>query len=463
MNSPGHRANLLDPNSREVGLGFYRRDTDGRGYVTQAFGTDAAFPPVIIENEALNVAAPDVDLYIYDRAPGGGFAELGPATQMKVSNNPCFDGAAWEPYTAAKSWNLESGTGWRNVFVKTQDALGRTSAVSDTIYLGNNPPLNELNLGQASTRRDMVTLYNLDGGNLDQVQFGFSWAVDDTFGTFGLNWGNGERVNDPDALGGTAFRLRPGAGESYAWVWTTEFVKEMPLAAYVRLKVVDNSAGGEVARFSVSGGGTTYGPLSLRGIDFTAANQYQEFMLPFTFHNNPDEVFLIFNFWRSGNVDLYVDAVHIFTAPVPLTSPFELAVPGDNYRGQGVWVRYTDGAQFSTVEEGQVFPDGLTASPANLSFMADPTGQSTPPQQIQVADNGCMPIDWQVNESAPWLFAQRSGDSAQVWVDATGMALGAYAADITISAADQADIVIPVELMVVEQLFFGYQPLILKG
>ncbi len=53
MNSPGHRANLLDPNSREIGLGYYLRTSDGRGYVAQDFGSDAVYPPVIIENEAI--------------------------------------------------------------------------------------------------------------------------------------------------------------------------------------------------------------------------------------------------------------------------------------------------------------------------------------------------------------------------------------------------------------------------
>ena len=39
-----------------------------------------------------------------------------------------------------------------------------------------------------------------------------NWFADDTFDTFTLWWGNGERVNDSTALGGTAFRLRPGGG-----------------------------------------------------------------------------------------------------------------------------------------------------------------------------------------------------------------------------------------------------------
>ena len=64
MNSPGHRANLLDPNSREVGLGYYVRDGDGRGYVTQDFGVDAVYPPVVIEHEALGTTSPQVNLYL---------------------------------------------------------------------------------------------------------------------------------------------------------------------------------------------------------------------------------------------------------------------------------------------------------------------------------------------------------------------------------------------------------------
>ncbi len=76
MNSEGHRANLLDPGSREIGLGYYRRASAGRGYVTQDFGSDPVYAPVIIENEALSTTTPNVNLYIYDRATNGGFAGL---------------------------------------------------------------------------------------------------------------------------------------------------------------------------------------------------------------------------------------------------------------------------------------------------------------------------------------------------------------------------------------------------
>jgi len=227
MNSPGHRANLLDPNSREIGLGYYRRDSDGRGYVTQDFGNDAVYAPIIIENEAISTTSPNVNLYIYDRSTGGGFAGLGAATQMMVSNNACFSGATWEPYASNKIWVLTTGEGWRDVYVKTRDAFSRMLTVSDNIYLGANAPLNELGAAQMSTTQPQVTLYNLDGGTLPQAQFSPGWLADDTFGTFGKLWGNGERVSDAAAWGGTAFRLFPGDGESSAWVWDTTFIKDL--------------------------------------------------------------------------------------------------------------------------------------------------------------------------------------------------------------------------------------------
>jgi hypothetical protein len=64
MDSPGHRSNLLDPNSREIGLGYYLREEDGRGYVTQDFGHDPVYPPVIIENEAITTTSTVLNLYI---------------------------------------------------------------------------------------------------------------------------------------------------------------------------------------------------------------------------------------------------------------------------------------------------------------------------------------------------------------------------------------------------------------
>ena len=464
MNSPGHRANLLDPNSREIGLGYYRRDSDGRGYVTQDFGNDAVYAPAIIENEAPSTTSPNVNLYIYDRSTGGGFAGLGTATQMMVSNNACFSGASWEPYTANKTWTLANGDGWREVYLKTRDVFSRTLTVSDTIYLGANVPLNELGAAQLSTTQSQVTLYNLNDGALPQVQFSLGWLADDTFGTFNKWWGNGERVSDAAAWGGTTYRLYPGDGESFAWVYDTTFIKNTPLVAYFRLKVDDNTASSEVARISVKGGGTEYGPLSLRGTDFTAPNQYQEFALNFTFNANPDDDFLIFQFWRSGSADIYVDAVSIFSTPQAIASPLTWSVPGGNFRGQGVWARYTNGRQFSGITEAATTQSALRVSPMALTFLAARGSNPPPPAVLSVAQN-CSSFRWQVSDDAPWLQTQVSGDRVGVSVNQSGLSNGVYSGTVTISAigiSDVSPVSTQVQLIVVDELFPVYLPLIRK-
>ena len=243
MNSPGHRANLLDPAWREVGLGYYLRQSDGRGYVTQDFGVDSVYPPVIVENEAVTTTTPNVNLYIYDRPSGGGFKGMGPASHMLVGNDICFTGSTWEPYATEKPWSLAPGAGWREVYVKTRDTLNRTMIVSDAIYLGASVPLQELGYAQMSTTGDSVTIYDLNGGWLPGMQFSLGWAVDHTFCTFGLLRGTGHAVADSDAWGGAAYRLTyTSASESAAWVWTTDFVKATPMTGYVRLKVGDNTS-----------------------------------------------------------------------------------------------------------------------------------------------------------------------------------------------------------------------------
>jgi uncharacterized protein YkwD len=464
MNSSGHRANLLDPNSREIGLGYFRRSSDGLGYVTQDFGNDPLYAPVIIENEALFTTTPDVNLYIYDRAANDGFAAPAAASQMMVSNEACFANSAWEPYQANRAWILSGNPGWDTVFVKTRDVFSRTLTVSDNIYYGGSVPLNELVGAQLSTTQQQVTLYNLNEGGLPLVQFSLGWLADDTFGTFNKWWGNGDRVTDSSAWGGTAYRLFPGDGESFAWVYDTTFIKNIPLVAYFRLKVNDNTSGSEVARISIKGGGTEYGPLSLRGTDFSSSSQYQDFALNFTFNPDSDNPFLIFQFWRSGSADLYIDAVSIFSSPQAISSPLTWAVPGGNYRGQGVWVRYTNGTQFSSITEAATNASTLQVFPAVLTFLAVRNG-SLPPASTLNVSQGCSSFSWQVSDDASWLQTQTNGNAIRVNANQAGLGHGLYTASVTISAVGAtgiAPVSIPVQLIVVDELFPAYLPSIRK-
>lgn len=465
LNSPGHRANLLADGHREIGLGYYRRDSDGRGYVAQMFGHDAVYPPVVIENEAIATNDSTVDLYIYDRAQIGGFAGLAPATEMMVSNDHCFSSSIWEPYIAEKSWTLSSGEGWKSVFVRTIDDFGRTISVSDSIYLGANVPLNEIGPEQMSTTQSQVTLYNLDVDSWPRAQFSLGWLADDGNNTFTKWWGNGESVTDTAAWGGTAYRLFSGGGESFAWVYDTGFIKDTPMVAYFRLKVNDNSSPGEVGRISIEGGGVEYGPVSLKGTDFAAANRYQEFALPFTFHDDPDDPFLIFQFWRSGTADLYVDAVSVFSVPQPFGASQTWNVPGGNYRGQGVWVRYSNeaGTQFSDHTEASTTRVELKVAPLALTISAERGGDLPEPILLSVQEV-CGDFEWQVSHDAPWLETTVNGQNVIVQVNQAGLENGTYMGTVTVTAVDlpgSEPVIIPVQLTVADFSYI-YLPFIEK-
>ena len=90
-----------------------------------------------------------MNLYIYDREAG---SELGPISEVMISNMSSFDNASWEAYRSDKSWTLEPGIGWRTVYVKLRDTNGNTVAVSDTIYLGTEVPFGELGSTQMRTQ-----------------------------------------------------------------------------------------------------------------------------------------------------------------------------------------------------------------------------------------------------------------------------------------------------------------------
>jgi hypothetical protein len=234
------------------------------------------------------------------------------------------------------------------------------------------------------------------------------------------------------------------------------------MVAYFRLKVNSNTSTGEVARISVKGGGTEYGPLSLRGTDFTAPGQYQEFPINFTFNSNPDDAFLTFQFWQSGSADVYVDAVSIFTAPQAVTSPLTWSLQGGNYRGQGVWVRYTDGRRFSGITEAVTTPGALHASPASLTFLAVRNG-SLPPASTLNITRECSSNAWQAGDDASWLQTQAVGNTLRVGVDQSGLQDGQYAGTITISAVGTTTlqpVSIPVQLIVGDAAFPLYLPFI---
>jgi uncharacterized protein YkwD len=121
MRSPGHRANILNPEFREIGVAYFNSKS-GRlhHYWVQDFGARFAVFPLVINNEAAYTHSRQVRLYIYAKSP---------EPQMRLSN----DGrhwSEWEDYKPYRDWTLDPLPGTKNVFVeiKQDDNTLRASA-----------------------------------------------------------------------------------------------------------------------------------------------------------------------------------------------------------------------------------------------------------------------------------------------------------------------------------------------
>ncbi len=452
MNSPGHRANLLAAGPRETGVGLYSLAGGDPTFAVQDFGYDDAYYPLVINDEAPDTSSPNVQLYQYNPSGLGGLERMDAATEMMISNDANFSGASWQPYQAESNWTLSAGEGWKTVYSRIRDGLGRVYTASDSIYLGAALPTTVLNLSQLSQTRPTAALGCLNGGALTYAQFSLDWMLDDTH--FTLLWGNGGSVRDDSASGRSTFQLN--SKESSAWAYTTSFFPDAPLIAYFRIKTSSNSSPNEVARFQVEANGVAK-VIQLKGTDFSAANQYQEFAVPFTFHNNPQQPFLIFQFWRSADALIALDGVTVFTAPQKLNgSSYAWAVPGGNYRGQDVWVRYSDasGSTFSAYRDSGSM-SGLSAAPTRVYLLAE-VGKYSGQNSLRLSSCGV----WQVKDSPGWLDYSVSGNL--ITLSGKASQTGILQGDLTLIDSQANTLAVPVTLQVVDKILYAFLPAVLR-
>jgi len=129
-NSPGHQANMLNPDFRETGGGYkFKAATKYHYYWTMDYGTRNDVYPVVINNEAWLTNNLDVQLYVY----GQGWSD-----QMRFRNEG-GTWSAWVPYQPTKAWTLSSDNGTPAV-VYAQLRQGSTVLESsDSIHI-NLPP-----------------------------------------------------------------------------------------------------------------------------------------------------------------------------------------------------------------------------------------------------------------------------------------------------------------------------------
>jgi hypothetical protein len=145
-----------------------------------------------------------------------------------------------------------------------------------------------------------------------------------------------------------------------------------------------------------------------------------------------------------------------------ITSPLTWSVRGGNYRGQGVWVRYTNGSQFSGISEAATHPAALRVSPASLTFLAVRNGSLPPASTLHVMQD-CATVDWQADVDASWLQVQADESTIKVNVDQSGLGSGLYSGTITISTVGNSTIQpvsVPVQLIVVDKMLPVYLPFI---
>jgi len=128
MNSSGHRANILDPNLREIGVGYAVVSGSSYGhYWVQNFGSKSARYPIVINRESAVTDDYHVSLYIYG---------AGTWTEMRLRND-ADAWTAWQPFQSQVEWTLTQTKGVHTVTVEMRTSNSSTTS-SDTIYLSRD-------------------------------------------------------------------------------------------------------------------------------------------------------------------------------------------------------------------------------------------------------------------------------------------------------------------------------------
>jgi hypothetical protein len=134
MDSAPHRANILHPLYREIGIGI--APSRGNTIFVVDFGVEPNVLPLFIDgiDGETHTQAVTLTLTSEDVMPNGdGPKTIGRATQLQLSNTADFAGAHWQPFAQHIPWTLSSGGGTKTVYVKYRDAAGRIATSSDSI------------------------------------------------------------------------------------------------------------------------------------------------------------------------------------------------------------------------------------------------------------------------------------------------------------------------------------------
>jgi uncharacterized protein YkwD len=129
INSQVHRANLLNPRYREIGIGVGQ--SDNGTYYTLNFGAQPNVLPFFVTG-----SAPIMTLLLTnedDITTGEGVAIMGQATQVRVAEGDDTSSAGWQPWAPTISFQLSDAPGQHTITVEYKDDLGRGTKALRTI------------------------------------------------------------------------------------------------------------------------------------------------------------------------------------------------------------------------------------------------------------------------------------------------------------------------------------------
>ncbi|HEY6041459.1 MAG TPA: SpoIID/LytB domain-containing protein, partial [Anaerolineae bacterium] len=158
---------------------------------------------------------------------------------------------------------------------------------------------------------------------------------------------SGAPVSDTDALNGSSMRGLVGTNPAGFWFgpYTTDLPFNQKYRAYFRVKTDNVLTTTEVAMLDVvvNAGSNVLGIKRLRGIDFRAANQYQEFYVDFYYSVACNPNCLEFRVAYRATANLWLDRILVVSYPEPYAPTKQWILPP----GQGlqrVIAKFIDGA-----------------------------------------------------------------------------------------------------------------------
>lgn len=136
LNSPTHKANMLRPEYREIGVGVAKGGRYGT-YWTQDFGSAPNVFPAYATMSA-DAANPGAVTLMVTNETVSNWGSMGPAVAMMISADPAFRGADWQPFASSVVWSLPQGGPADVVYVQLRDAAGNVS-VTEAPIAGPQP------------------------------------------------------------------------------------------------------------------------------------------------------------------------------------------------------------------------------------------------------------------------------------------------------------------------------------